>query len=35
MIRSLSIAFTILALRWMMRRERQPDLLPRLRNAGF
>lgn len=35
MIRSLYLTFGILALRWMLRRERQPDLLPRLRNAGF
>ena len=35
MLRTLYLAFGVLALGWMMHREPQPDLLPRLRNAGF
>jgi hypothetical protein len=35
MMRSLYLAIGVLALRGMLRRESQPDLLFRLRNAGF
>jgi hypothetical protein len=35
MMRSLSLAFGLVTLRWMVRRASRSDLLLRLRNAGF